>query len=138
MRIMGIDYGDARIGVALSDPLGITAQTFEVIHRNVVRDVLGRIVEIIKEQEVTRIVVGLPRNMNGTLGERVEKTNFFADQLKERTGLPIAFMDERLSTVSAHKLLIAGDVRRDKRKQVVDKVAAALILQSYLDKLGRE
>ena len=137
MRQMGIDYGDVRVGIALSDLLGITAQSYAVIDRNKTPDVLEALATIIREQEVTEIVVGLPVNMNGTLGERAQKTALFVDALEERFGLPVATMDERLSTVSAHRLLSQGDVSSKKRKHVVDKLAAALILQAYMDKKGR-
>ncbi len=137
MRIMGIDYGDARIGIALSDPLGFTAQAYEVIHKSKVKDVFSRIAEIAQEEEVHLIVIGFPRNMNGTIGERAQKTEAFALRLREATGLPFEMFDERLSTVSAQRALIEGDVRREKRKNVVDKVAAALILQAYLETKGR-
>ncbi|PWI57199.1 Holliday junction resolvase RuvX [Sulfoacidibacillus thermotolerans] len=137
MRVLGIDYGDARIGIALSDPLWLTAQTYEVIERKKVDDPIARIAEIISANDVGLLVVGLPVHMNGSLGERVEQTKAFAQELERVTGLPIAWIDERLSTVSAEKLLIQSDVRRDKRKKVVDKVAAALILQTYLESKGR-
>lgn len=137
MRLMGVDYGDVRIGIALSDPLFITAQTFEVIDRRKTRRPAERIAQIVIEQSVDMIVVGLPVNMNGTMGERVTRTQEFAKELEELTGLQVKWMDERLTTVRAEQILIEGDVRRKKRKSVVDKVAAALILQAYLDAKGR-
>ena len=137
MRLMGVDYGDVRIGIALSDPLLITAQTFEVIDRRKTRRPAERIAQIVIEQSVDMIVVGLPVNMNGTMGERVTRTQEFAKELEELTGLQVKWMDERLTTVRAEQILIEGDVRRKKRKSVVDKVAAALILQTYLDAKGR-
>ena len=137
MRLMGVDYGDVRIGIALSDPLFITAQTFEVIDRRKTRRPAERIAQIVIEQSVDMIVVGLPVNMNGTMGERVTRTQEFAKELEELTGLRVKWMDERLATVRAEQILIEGDVRRKKRKSVVDKVAAALILQTYLDAKGR-
>lgn len=137
MRLMGVDYGDVRIGIALSDPLLITAQTFEVIDRRKTRRPTERIAQIVIEQSVDVIVVGLPVNMNGTMGERVTRTQEFAKELEELTGLQVKWMDERLTTVRAEQILIEGDVRRKKRKSVVDKVAAALILQAYLDAKGR-
>ncbi len=137
MRLMGVDYGDVRIGIALSDPLLITAQTFEVIDRRKTRRPTERIAQIVIEQSVDVIVVGLPVNMNGTMGERVARTQEFAKELEELTGLQVKWMDERLTTVRAEQILIEGDVRRKKRKSVVDKVAAALILQAYLDAKGR-
>ncbi len=137
MRFMGVDYGEARIGIALSDPLLITAQTFEVIDRRKVSRPLERIAQIAVEQDVELIVVGLPINMNGTMGERVSRTKEFASELEELTGIQVKWMDERLSTVRAEQILIEGEVRRERRKGVVDKVAAALILQTYLDAKGR-
>ncbi len=137
MRVMGVDYGEARIGIALSDPLLITAQTFEVIDRRKVSRPLERIAQIAVEQDVELIVVGLPINMNGTMGERVSRTKEFARELEELTGIQVKWMDERLSTVRAEQILIEGEVRRQRRKGVVDKVAAALILQTYLDAKGR-
>ncbi|MCY0875965.1 MAG: Holliday junction resolvase RuvX [Firmicutes bacterium] len=137
MRALGVDYGDARIGIALGDPLGLTAQSYEVIDCRRVRDPIGRISQIAREHEVDVIVMGLPRNMNGTYGERAEKTRIFAQEVALSTGLPVEWMDERLSTVGANRSLLEGDVSRAKRRQVIDKVAATLILQAYLDRKGR-
>ncbi len=137
MRQMGIDYGDVRIGIALSDLLGITAQSFTVIDRNKTPDIMQTIRTIVSEHDVGEIVVGWPKNMNGTLGERAQKTAAFVEELEQQFSLPIHLMDERLSTVGAHRLLSEGDVSSKKRKKVVDKVAAALILQAYMDKRGR-
>ncbi len=137
MRVLGIDYGDARIGIALSDPLWITAQAYEVIDRKKVVDPIARIADIISINDVGRLVIGLPVHMNGSMGERVEQTKIFARQLESVVGLPMEWVDERLTTVSAEKLLIQSDVRRGKRKKVVDKIAAALILQTYLESKGR-
>jgi len=137
MRALGIDYGDARIGIALGDPLGLTAQAYEVIDVRRVRDPLARICEIIREHGVDVIVIGLPRNMNGSYGERADKTRAFAQEVATAASLPVEWMDERLSTVGAERSLLEGDTSRAKRRQVIDKVAAALILQAYLDKKGR-
>ncbi|MCI0181924.1 MAG: Holliday junction resolvase RuvX [Acidibacillus sp.] len=137
MRALGIDYGDARIGIALSDPLFFTAQAFEVIDRKKVADPILRVASIVSEQEVSVIVIGLPVNMNGSMGTRVEQTRAFASELAKAVDVPIEWIDERLTTVSAEKLLIQSDVRRDKRKKVIDKIAAALILQTYLESKGR-
>lgn len=134
---MGIDYGDVRVGIALTDPLGITAQAYEVVNQHKVADILDYVAQIAVREQVHRIVVGFPRNMNGTIGVRCEKTQVFSQRLHEVTGLPVDLFDERLSTVSAQRLLIEGDVRREKRRNVVDKVAAALILQAYLQTRGR-
>lgn len=136
MRIMGLDFGSRTVGVAVSDPLFITAQGIEIIRRkeeNKLRRTLARIEELILEYEVSEIVLGLPKNMNATEGERVEKTKEFADKLSRRTGLPVYFWDERLTTVAADKTMMEAGVRREDRKEYVDKIAAVLILQGYLD-----
>ena len=133
MRIMGVDYGDARIGIALSDPLGLTAQGYDVLDARRTKDVPARIAEMVRDLGVARIVVGYPLNMNGTAGARALQTAEFAETLRAAAGVPVDLMDERLSTVSAERMLIAGDVSRRRRRLVVDKVAAALILQTYLD-----
>ena len=131
MRIIGLDYGTKTVGVAVSDALGLTAQGVETITRkeeNKLRQTLARIEAIIE-----KIVVGLPKNMNNTLGERAEACKDFADKLERRTGIPVVMWDERLSTVSAEHVLIESGVRRENRKAVIDKIAACVILQSYLD-----
>lgn len=136
MRIIGLDYGTKTVGVAVSDALGITAQGVETITRkeeNKLRQTLARIEELIDEYGVEEIVVGLPKNMNNTLGERAEACQEFADKLERRTGLPVVMWDERLSTVSAENVLIESGVRRENRKAVIDKIAAVFILQGYLD-----
>mgnify|MGYP002497481580 FL=1 len=131
-----MDYGTKTVGVAVSDALGITAQGVETITRkeeNKLRQTLARIEELIDEYGVEEIVVGLPKNMNNTLGERAEACQEFADKLERRTGLPVVMWDERLSTVSAENVLIESGVRRENRKAVIDKIAAVFILQGYLD-----
>lgn len=133
MRILGLDYGDRKIGVAISDAFGWTAQGVEVIDRKRTKDVGARIVELIQELEVTEIVIGLPKNMNGSVGPRGQLSVEFAESLKESVQLPVHLWDERLTTVSAERTLIEADVSRKKRKLVVDKMAASLILQNYLD-----
>ena len=136
MRILGLDFGSVTCGVAISDELLLTAQGLEVIRRkqeNKLRQTLARIEEIVKEYRVERIVLGYPKNMNNTEGERCEKSEAFARDLERRTGLEVVLWDERLTTVSAHKMMIDAGVRREKRAEVVDKVAATFILQSYLD-----
>lgn len=136
MRIIGLDYGTKTVGVAVSDALGLTAQGVETITRkeeNKLRQTLARIEAIIEEYEVTKIVVGLPKNMNNTLGERAEACKDFADKLERRTGIPVVMWDERLSTVLAEHVLIESGVRRENRKAVIDKIAACVILQGYLD-----
>lgn len=141
MRILGLDFGSKTVGVAVSDPLLLTAQGIETIERkeeNKLRKTCARIEELIKEYEVKSIVLGLPKNMNNTEGERVEKTKEFKELLERRTGLPVIFWDERLTTVAAGQVLMEQGVRRENRKAVIDKVAACLILQGYLDKLAME
>ena len=133
MRIMGLDVGDRTIGVAVSDDLGWTAQGVEVIRRKSLEHDLSRLEELVKSHNVEKILVGMPRNMNGTYGPRAELTKQFIEILGERIHLPIVTWDERLSTVSAERALIQADVSRSKRKGVIDKVAAVVILQAYLD-----
>lgn len=136
MRIMGLDFGSKTVGVALSDALLITAQGKEIIRRkeeNKLRQTLARIEAIIVEYEVTEIVLGLPKNMNDSEGDRVEKTQDFKDKLERRTGLPVHFWDERLTTVAADKAMMEAGIRRENRKDYVDQIAAAFILQGYLD-----
>jgi putative holliday junction resolvase len=129
-KIMGLDYGDRRIGVAISDAFGWTAQGVEVIERRRDEGELDRIAALVKDNEVGEIVVGLPKNMNGTIGPRGEICMEFASTLRESLSLPVHLWDERLSTVSAERTLLEADVSRKKRKQVVDKMAASLILQN--------
>ena len=136
MRIMGLDFGSKTTGVAVSDPLGITAQGIETITRKdetKLRQTCARIEELIREYEVGPIVLGYPKNMNNTLGERVEKTLAFKEMLERRTNLPVVMWDERLTTNAAEQILIESGVRRENRKSVIDKIAAVLILQGYLD-----
>ena len=141
MRILGLDYGTKTVGVAVSDPLGLTAQAVETIGRkeeNKLRRTCARIEELIDEYGAEKIVLGFPLNMNDTIGPRVEKTLAFKEMLERRTGLPVILQDERLTTVEVEEVLIEAGVRREHRKQYVDKLAAVLILQGYLDGLPRE
>ena len=136
MRIMGLDFGSKTVGVAISDPLFLTAQGIEIIRRkeeNKLRKTLARIEELILEYEVEEIVLGYPKNMNDTLGERAARTEEFKAQLERRTGLKVILWDERLTTIAAEKAMIEGGLRREERKEQVDKLAAVLILQGYLD-----
>ncbi len=136
MRIMGLDLGSKTVGVAISDPLLITAQGIEIIRRkeeNKLRQTLARIEALIEEYEVETIVLGLPKNMNDTLGERAQFSLEFKDKLERRTGLPVVMWDERLTTVAADKAMMEAGIRRENRKDYVDKIAACLILQGYLD-----
>jgi len=133
MRIMGLDYGDRRIGVAVSDMFGWTGQGLEVIERRREGIEFERITALVREYDIAEIVVGLPKNMDGSVGFRGDICIEFADKLKEILDLPVHLWDERLTTVSAERTLIEGNVSRKKRKQVIDKMAASLILQNYLD-----
>ena len=136
MRIMGLDFGSKTVGVAISDSLLLTAQGKEIIRRkeeNKLRQTLARIEELIVEYEVEEIVLGLPKHMNASEGVRAELTYEFKDKLERRTGLPVVMWDERLTTVAADRLMMEAGVRRENRKEHVDKIAASFILQSYLD-----
>ena len=152
MRILGLDYGSKTVGVAISDPLGITAQGVETIWRkqeNHLRQTLARIEELVSEYHVEKIVLGYPKNMNNTIGERAQKSLEFKEMLERRTGLEVIMWDERLTTVEANrtlmeasvrrenrKVLMESGVRREHRKEYVDQIAASMILQGYLDSLS--
>lgn len=141
MRILGLDYGSKTVGVAVSDPLGITAQGVETIWRkqeNKLRQTLAHIEKLVGDYQVERIVLGYPKNMNNTVGERALKSLEFKEMLERRTGLPVVMWDERLTTVEANRTLMESGVRRENRKQYLDELAAIFILQSYLDAYGRE
>lgn len=133
MRILGLDVGDKTIGVAISDELGWTAQAVEVIRRSSKEADLNQLKHWVEYYQVEEIVVGLPKNMNGTIGPRGEKCQAYAAWLAEELPVPIQMWDERLTTVSAQRVLLEADMSRAKRKKVVDKIAAAFILQGYLD-----
>ena len=140
MRILGLDYGSKTVGVAVSDPLGLTAQAVETIWRkqeNHLRQTLARIDELAAEYQVERIVLGYPKNMNNTIGERAEKALEFQQMLETRTGLQVIMWDERLTTVEANRTLMEASVRRENRKKYLDQLAAVFILQGYLDSLPR-
>lgn len=138
MRIMGLDVGDKKIGVAISDPLGWTAQGIKTIIREQDRnDGIEEIKKLINEYEVDKIVIGLPKNMNNTLGPQGEKVLQYAEIIKNQCNRPIVYIDERMTTMSAERTLIQADVSRKKRKTVIDKIAATYILQSYLDSNGK-
>lgn len=135
-RILGLDVGTKTVGVAVSDPFGWTAQGIEIISINEAKEEFGltRLAEIIKEYEVNKVVIGLPKNMDGTLGERAVASQNYGELVTEEFGLPVEYEDERLTTVQANRMMIEeGDVSRKKRKKVIDKVAAMMILQNYLD-----
>lgn len=141
MRIMGLDFGSKTVGVAVSDSLLVTAQGVEIIRRkeeNKLRQTLARIEELIVAYEVEEIVLGLPKNMNATEGERVALTMEFKEKLERRTGLPVFMWDERLTTVAADKVMMEAGIRRGNRKEHVDRIAASLILQGYLDRRSIE
>jgi putative Holliday junction resolvase len=137
-KIMGLDYGSVTVGVAISDALLMTAQGIEVIRRkqdNKLRQTLARIEELIKEYEVDTIVLGYPKHLNNSIGERAVKSEEFAERLRQRTGLEVILWDERLTTVAAHQVLSQTKMDYQEKALVVDKLAAILILQGYLDKL---
>ena len=136
MRIMGLDYGSKTVGVAVSDALLLTAQAVETISRpqeTKLRRTLARIEELCREYEIEKIILGFPKNMNNTIGDRAEKSLEFAEMLKRRTGLPVVMWDQRLTTVAAERTLMESGVRREHRKEHIDQIAAVFILQGYLD-----
>ena len=136
MRYMGLDYGDKTVGVAVSDEMGITAQPYITItreRRNKLRQTCKQIEDIIREKNIEIIVVGKPLNMNGTEGERIEETREFIEMVRRRTGLTVEELDERLTTVEADRILDATGVAKENRKEYIDKMAAAIIRQTYLD-----
>ena len=138
MRVMGLDVGSKTVGVAISDPLGFTAQGVEIIKIDEEATEFGfdRLGELVKEYKVDKFVVGLPKNMNNTEGPRVEASKAYGDKIKEIFGIPVDYQDERLTTVQAERMLVEqADVSRGKRKKVIDKLAAQLILQNYLDRM---
>lgn len=139
MRIMGLDYGSKTVGVAISDPLGITAQGIETICRkdeNKLRKTCARIEALIEEYGVERIVLGLPKHMNNDIGDRAKRSMEFGQMLERRTGLEVVMWDERLTTVEAERTLIENKIRREDRKKYIDKIAAVFILQGYLDSIS--
>lgn len=139
MRIMGLDFGSKTVGVAVSDPLGLTAQGVEIIRRkseNKLRQTLARIKELVDQYEVKTIVLGLPKHMNNDIGERAGKSLEFREMLEKRTGLRVVMWDERLTTVEADRTMMEAGIRRENRKEYVDMLAAVFILQGYLDYLA--
>lgn len=131
-RIMGIDYGKVRIGIALTDLLKTIASPYEVYKSVSLQKDVEYFVKLVKEKEVEKIVIGLPLNMDGSEGERAKRTRIFGEMLEKACSVPIVYQDERLSSVEAENYLLDGDVRRDKRKNLIDKVAATIILEDYL------
>jgi len=132
-RFLAVDYGRVRIGLALSDPTGMLASDLAVLRRVSDSAAVDAIADLVRTHAVDEVVVGLPLHMNGTVGERAEQCRAFAELIRVCTSKPVAMYDERLTTVAAERMLIAADMRRAKRKQVVDAVAATILLQSYLD-----
>ncbi len=136
MRVMGLDYGKSTVGVAISDSMGLTAQPIETITRkgeNKLRTTYARLRELIEEYQVEKIVVGLPLHMNGEKGDRAIKSEEFADELRAKVGLSVELWDERMTTVSAERVLTEGKVKKEDQKAYVDKLAASIILQAYLE-----
>lgn len=141
MRIMGLDYGDKTVGVAISDEMMITAQPIETIKRerpSKLRKTLARIENLMEEYDVETVVIGLPKKMNNEEGERCERTRLFGDMIQQRTGLTVLYQDERLTTVEADAVLEESGVPKGWRKQYIDKIAASLILQGYLDRIAQQ
>ncbi len=134
MRILAVDPGSKRVGLALSDPTGTIAQALTTVPAEPARSLVSRLAEIARSHEAERIVVGLPRRMDGTRGPEAAAAGVLADELRRASGRPVELVDERLTTVAAERSLIAGGVRRDKRRQSVDRVAATLLLQAHLDR----
>lgn len=137
MRVIGLDIGDATVGIAISDPFGWTAQGLKTIRRTGIKSDIKEIINIINEYQVEKIVAGFPINMNGSLGPSSEKIKKFCEKLHQEIGLEIIYQDERLTTVAASRMLIEADVSRKKRKAVIDTVAATFILQIYLDRVSK-
>lgn len=137
MRLIGLDIGEKTIGVALSDPFGWTAQGLKTIRRTGIKSDINEIINIVSEFGVEKIVAGLPKNMNNTIGPTGERVMAFCEKLKNSLKLEVIYQDERLTTVAAEKMLISADVSRKKRKEVIDTVAAVYILQTYLDRVNK-
>ncbi len=137
MRILAIDYGDARVGLALSDPMGWTAQALPALPGYRAEELLNGLGRVIAENGVEKIVLGYPKNMNGTLGPRAELTEAFAETLRQRFSLPVVLWDERLTTVSAARVMNETNVRGQKRKRQIDSLSAALILENYLNAMEK-
>jgi len=138
MKILGIDYGQKRIGLALSDPSNMVAQSLKVLKRNGTRKLLGEIKAVVDQNKIERIIIGLPKNMNGSLGEKGNEVLAFVKILEKVVKVPIVTWDERLTTVSAEKVLRQAELSRKKRKDILDKLSACIILQNYLDSIGSD
>lgn len=137
MRILGIDYGGKRVGLAISSPVGFIAQGLPTIERMDGKDYLEELADVVKEKEVDEIVVGLPKNMNGTIGEKAEEVLVLVETLKSKFNLPVHTVDERLTTVRAHRAMIGAKISKKGKKKRVDMIAAQFILQAYLDQISR-
>ncbi|HYC54833.1 MAG TPA: Holliday junction resolvase RuvX [Candidatus Binatia bacterium] len=137
-RLAALDVGDKRIGVALSDPLRLIAQPVGVVERKGARADCSAILALLAEHKIEKVIVGLPLSFSGSEGEQADRVRHFAERFHSETGLPVVYQDERLTTVQGERMLVQAGVRRDRRRRVVDKVAAALILQAYLDSQPRE
>ena len=138
MRYLGLDLGTRTLGISVSDPLGIIASSREIIrHEEDYQLLIDKVLEIVNELKVEKIILGYPKNMNNTLGEKANITMEFKNMLENKIGIPVVLVDERLSTKEANNLLITADTSRKKRKKVIDSLAATIILQSFLDKRGR-
>ena len=137
MRFLGLDIGSKRIGLALSDELGITAQGLPTLNRSTPGNDIRKLLEIVRQHKVEKIVIGLPKNMNGTLGKSAEQVLTFIQEMKVKTAIPVDLWDERLSTIAVTRTLISANVSRRRRKEVVDKLAAVYILQGFLDSQKR-
>ncbi len=138
MRVLGMDVGERRVGLAVSDPMGWNAHSYAVMQRSSEEKELAYLQQVCREMEITQLVSGLPKNMDGTLGPKALEVESYARRMAELLALPLEFVDERLTTVSAHRMLLEADLSRRKRKEVVDKVAAAYILQTWLDRKNRQ
>lgn len=137
MRVMALDYGDKTVGVAVSDELMLTAQPLETIERSrpaKLRRTLARIEALMREYDVTKVVIGLPKKLNNEEGERCRQTREFGEMVERRSGIPVVYQDERLTTVAADAVLVESGIRKERRKQYIDKMAASIILQGYLEK----
>ena len=132
-RILGLDYGERRVGVAISDPLGMLSTPVETLQVTGMNNAVEQVAGVVAEREVAKLLVGLPLNMDGTKGELAEKAEAFAEKLQTKTGLEVVMWDERLTSKEAERVLLEADVSRGKRKKVIDKMAAQILLQSYLD-----
>ncbi len=137
MRILGLDIGEKRIGLAVSDELGITAQGLETLNRTEITKDLQQLIELIHAKGITKLVVGLPKNMNGSLGFQAEEVQKLVALLTGKCPLEVVYWDERLTTVAAQRTLLEGDISRKKRKKAVDRIAAVMILQGYLDRIRK-